>query len=731
MAQIRHVQKRDGSVVKFDQDKITEAIWKAAQSVGGTDHTMAEKISGQVATILEVFFKDESTIPTVEQIQDFVEKILMENGARLRPDDVLSENVHAKTAKAYILYREEHKKIREKRADLLGMETTSKFSVNAIKVLKQRYLLRDENHNVIETPEEMMRRVAHAVAQSDKNYKGANAEQTEQKFYDLLTSLDFLPNSPTLMNADTERPQLAGCFVIDVEDSIESIFDAVKKTAMIHQTGGGTGFNFSKIRPKGDYVETTHGTSSGPVSFMKVFDTATGTMKSGGKRRGANMGILNVNHPDILEFITCKENENKITNFNISVGVTGEFMKSVERNEDYDLINPHNGQAVNRLNARSVFELIVAGAWKNGEPGLIFLDRIEEENPTPEIGKLEATNPCGEQPLLPYEACNLGSINVSHFTKNGDLDLDRLAQTIELAVHFLDNVIDAGDYLLPEINNIVHANRKIGLGIMGFADLLVQLEIPYNSPMGIQLAEKLMEFIQNHAKKTSEKLGEIRGSFPNFAKSVYPGKGFKHMRNATVTTIAPTGTLAMIAECSSGIEPLYAIVYTKEVLDKNELIYTNRYFEEELKNRDLYGKDLMRKISQNNGSVQTIREVPAELKKIYVTTEDIAPEWHVKMQAAFQKHTDNAISKTINFSAEATIEEVKNAYLLAYELGCKGITIYRNKSRTAQVFKHDTAEENQQVSIFDEKTAERIAKNSRFSATQKAKQVELPPIQSN
>lgn len=716
--QIHHVQKRDGSVVKFDQNKITEAIWKAAQSVGGTDHASAEKISGQVATILEVFFKDESTIPTVEQIQDFVEKILMESG-------------HAKTAKTYILYREEHKKIREKRADLLGMETTSKFSVNAIKVLKQRYLLRDENHNVIETPEEMMRRVAHAVAQSDKNYKNTNAEQTEQKFYDLLTNLDFLPNSPTLMNASTERPQLASCFVIDVEDSIESIFDAVKKTAMIHQTGGGTGFNFSKIRPKGDYVKTTHGTSSGPVSFMKVFDTATSTMKSGGKRRGANMGILNVNHPDILEFITCKENENKITNFNISVGVTDEFMKSVERNEDYDLINPHNGQAVNRLNARSVFELIVAGAWKNGEPGLIFLDRLEEGNPTPEVGRLEATNPCGEQPLLPYEACNLGSINVSHFTKNGDLDLDRLAQTIDLAVHFLDNIIDAGDYLLPEINKIVHANRKIGLGIMGFADLLVQLEISYNSTTGIELAEKLMEFIQNHAKKASEKLGEIRGSFPNFTKSVYPKKGFKQMRNATVTTIAPTGTLAMIAECSSGIEPLYAIVYTKEVLDKNELIYTNRYFEEELKNRDLYGKDLMRKIAQHNGSVQTIREIPADLKKIYVTTEDIAPEWHVKMQAAFQKHTDNAISKTINFSAEATIEEVKNAYLLAYELGCKGITIYRNKSRTAQVLKHDADAENNQVSIFDEKTQEKIAKNARFSATQKAKQVELPPIQSN
>ncbi len=720
MAPIRHVQKRDGSIVKFDQNKITEAIWKAAQSVGGTDHALAEKISNQVATVLEVFFKDKNNIPTVEQIQDFVEKILIESG-------------HAKTAKAYILYREKHQEMRDEKADILGMETSSKFSVNAIKVLKQRYLLRDENHNVIETPEGMMRRVAHAIGQADKNYKGSNAEQTEQKFYEMLMNLDFLPNSPTLMNAGTQRPQLAGCFVINVEDSIESIFEAVKKTAMIHQTGGGTGFNFSKIRPRGDYVETTHGTASGPVSFMRVFDTSTSTMKSGGKRRGANMGILNVNHPDILEFITCKENENKITNFNISVGVTDEFMKAVEENKDYDLIDPHTGEAVNRLNARGVFELIIASAWKNGEPGLVFLDRIEKDNPTPAVGKLEATNPCGEQPLLAFEACNLGSINVARFAKNDDVDWERLAQTVESAVHFLDNVIDVSNYLLPEISDIVRANRKIGLGMMGFADLLVQLTIPYDSDEGIKLAGKLMEFIETHAKKASVTLGEQRGSFPNFPKSVYPGKGFKAMRNATVTTIAPTGTIAMIAECSFGIEPLYAIVYTKEVLDKSELIYTNRYFEKELMQRKLYNKDLMRKIALNNGSVQSVREVPADMKKIYVTSEDIAPEWHVKIQAAFQKFTDNAISKTINFPNDATIEDVKKAYLLAYELGCKGITIYRNKSRDIQVLKHEVAlqkeqPDNEQASLpFDEKGLSK----AKTVPVSKAREVSLPPIQSS
>ena len=720
MAPIRHVQKRDGSVVSFDQTKITEAIWKAAQSVGGSDHGMAEKISNQVCAVLEVFFKDEKNIPSVEQIQDLVEKILIEGG-------------HAKTAKAFILYRQEHEKLREKRADILGMETSSKFSVNAIKVLKQRYLLRDDNHNIIETPEEMMRRVAHTVATADNNYKGFNAEESEKKFYDLISNLDFLPNSPTLMNAGTKRQQLAGCFVIDVEDSIESIFGAIKKTAMIHQTGGGTGFNFSKIRPKGDYIESTHGLASGPVSFMRVFDAATTAMKSGGKRRGANMGILNVDHPDILEFITCKENENKITNFNISVGVTEQFMKAVENNKDYELINPHTKKPVNKLNARSVFELIVANAWKNGEPGLIFLDRIEKDNPTPTLGKLQTTNPCGEQPLLPFEACNLGSINVAHFYKDGDVDWDRLRKTVHLCIHFLDNVIDVSNYLLSEITKIVQGNRKVGLGIMGFADLLVQLKIHYNSAEGTGMGEKLMHFIQDEAKKASGKLGELRGNFPNFEKSTCGKLGWKHMRNATVTTIAPTGTLAMIAECSFGIEPLYAIVYVKEVLDKNELLYINRFFETETKKLDIYNKDLMRKIAQAEGSIKNIREIPADLKKIYVTAEDIAPEWHIRMQAAFQKYTDNGISKTINFPNDATIDDVKKAYLLAFELGCKGITIYRNESRSTQVlrhehlFEHEEKPQGKQASLPFQESSRKIP--GQEWKTKKAREVSLPPIE--
>jgi ribonucleoside-diphosphate reductase alpha chain len=674
MNPIKQIKKRDGRIVPFDQNKITEAIWNAAKSVGGTDKELAKKISNQVAAVLEVFFKDKTEAPTVEQIQDLVEKILIENG-------------HAKTAKAYILYRQKQNDLRDKKAEIIGEEKETIFSLNALKVMQQRYLLRDEKGNIKETPEQLFRRVAHNIAKADLGYGDFNAKESEETFYNMMMALDFLPNSPTLMNAGTKVQQLAACFVLPIEDSVDSIFDSLKKAALIHQTGGGTGFNFSKIRPRGDISMYTQNLASGPVSFIKVFDTATNTIKQGGKRRGANMGILNVDHPDILEFISCKEKEEEMPNFNISVGITDKFMEAIENDEMYDLIDPYTGKKTNSLHARSVFELIVSKAWSNGEPGVVFLDRIEESNPTPDQGEVIATNPCGEQPLLAHEACNLGSINVANYVKDNNIDWDRLKKTVKEAIHFLDNTIDMSDYKLEEVKKVVLENRKIGLGIMGFADLLYKLEIPYNSDDGINTAEKLMKFIQTEGHKASQELAKSRGSFPNFDFSFYPKKGVKRMRNATVTTIAPTGTISMIAETSPGIEPLFALVYTKHVLDGSELLYVNKLFEKKAVELNIYSQELMRRIAKE-GSIKKIDGLPDSLKRIFVVTSDIRPEWHVRMQASFQKHTDNAVSKTINFPATATIEDVKKAYLLTYKLGCKGITIYRDRSRRKQVMTH-------------------------------------------
>jgi len=668
---ITKIKKRDGRIVEFDPDKITEAIWKAAQSVGGHNRDIAKKISAQVIDMLEIFFKSEDNIPTVEQIQDLVEKILIENG-------------HAKTAKAFIIYRQKHAELRERKTEILGIPNDSKFSLNAIKILEQRYLLKDNEGNVIETPEQMLRRVANNIAQADSNYPGFDPKKSAEKFYNLMINKDFLPNSPTLMNAGTPVQQLAACFVLPVKDSITEIFDTVKQTAIIQQTGGGTGFNFSELRPHGDIVHSTKGISSGPVSFIRVFDTVTSSMKEGGKRRGANMGILNVDHPDILEFIASKEKEDEISNFNLSVGLTDKFMQAVENGTNYELINPRTNQTVNQLNARNVFELIVSKAWANGEPGIVFVDRLEKDNPTPKAGKISATNPCGEQPLLPYEACNLGSINVSNFVKEQEIDWKRLEEVIKTCVHFLDNAIDMSDYKLPETKAIVSANRKIGLGVMGFADMLFEMNIAYDSDKAVRTAEQLMSFIKENALKTSAELGKKKGSFPNFPESVFPKRGFKTMRNATVTTIAPTGTLSMIVETTAGIEPLFALVYTKHVLDGTELLYVNKHFESTLKKMGLYSRELMRKIA-STGSIRNMHELPAEIKNVFVTAWDIAPEWHIRMQAAFQKYTDNAVSKTLNFPSNATIEDIKKAFLLAYSLGCKGITIYRDESRKGQV----------------------------------------------
>ncbi len=555
---------------------------------------------------------------------------------------------------------------------------------NALRVLKKRYLLKDENGNVIETPDEMFRRVAHDIALADEKY-GEDVKKTEEEFYEIMSNLLFIPNSPTLMNAGTRIQQLSACFVIPIEDSMESIFEAVKYTALIHQSGGGTGFSFSRIRPKGDIVRSTGGVASGPISFMKVFNSATDVIKQGGRRRGANMGILHVTHPDILDFIKCKDDLRELTNFNISVAVSDEFMEKVMKGEDYELINPRTKQAVGKLNAKKVFDMIIEHAWKTGEPGIIFLDEINRHNPTPHVGEIESTNPCGEQPLLPYESCNLGSINVSKFVKGKEIDWDKLRDVVWKSVHFLDNVIDRNKYPIDKIKEMTLANRKIGLGIMGFADLLIQLGIPYNSEEALKMAERLMAFIQNEGRLASVELGKRRGSFPNFKGSIWDGK-YEAMRNATVTTIAPTGTISIIAGCSSGIEPLFAISFVRNVLDKGDKLYeVNPYFEKVARELGFYSEELMKKIADNNGSVQGIEEVPPEIQRIFVTALDISPDWHVRMQAAFQKYTDNATSKTINLREEATVEDVRNAYLLAYRLKCKGITVYRYGSRPEQV----------------------------------------------
>ena len=673
-------------------EKIKRAIFRAALEALGDEKKAIYTAEVSTEKVLEKVVADfETKIPAVEEIQDRVEESLMELG-------------FSSVARSYILHREEHKDIRHVKV-IYGVRDDLKLPLNTLLVLKKRYLQKDDEKNVIETPREMFQRVTRSVSAGESHFKSKwSREEVEKKFFRMMTDFEFLPNSPTLMNAGTSIGQLSACFVLPVEDSIEGIFDALKNMAKIHQTGGGTGFDFSRLRPRGDLVASTKGEASGPVSFMSIFNQATGVIVQGGRRRGANMGILRCDHPDIVDFVEAKIEEGAFSNFNLSVAVTDEFMEAVKKNRKFDLVNPRTRKAARSIKARVLFDLIVYSAWRTGDPGLIFIDEINRRNPTPKLGRIEATNPCGEIPLLPNESCNLASVNLSKFVRNGSLEWDRLAEVIQWGVRFLDDVIEVNKYPLPQIQEMTFANRKIGLGVMGFADMLIKLGIPYNQEAAVRMASSVMRFFHQESLKASQLLARERGVFPNHRKSVFPRKNIR-MRHATVNTVAPTGTISIIAGCSSGIEPLFALSFVRNVLSGRRLYEIHSLFEEELRFRNLYSKEILAEVGKV-GSIQDIKQLPAELRKVFVTTFDVPPEQHLRIQAAFQRYTDNSVSKTINLPFDSTVEDVRKNYLMAHELKCKGITIYRYGTKKNQVLSFDSRRGEEREEMLDFITAE-------------------------
>ena len=680
---ISKIIKRDGRVVGFDRNKIVSAISKAAVAVS-ENPMIGNRLVDDVEKLL--FRNYRGRLATVENVQDAVEKVLIKVG-------------HDKVVKAYILYRNKREEIRNAKRFYGVRSDELKLSVNSIQVLQKRYLLRDDTGKIIETPLDLFRRVAKSIASVDKKYD-ENYVKSEEEFFEIMTKLEFLPNTPCLMNAGTKFQMLSACFVLPVEDSLDKIFDTLKTAGLLQKYAGGTGFSFSRLRQKGAIISGTKGVSSGPVSFMGLFDSMTNVIKQGSKRRGANMGVLRVDHPDILEFVNCKNDINTFTNFNISVAATDRFMDAVLKNKKYEIIDPKTRKVLKFLNARDVFDMIVSNAWNTGDPGLIFIDRINKMHSLHDM--IEATNPCGEQPLLAYESCVLGSINLAKFVNGKKIDWNRLGKVVEFAVHFLDNVIDANDYAVKEIEDATRANRKIGLGVMGWADMLVKLEIPYDSNVALKLAEKIMHFISSKGRLASQKLGKKRGDFPNFRKSKL-AKYFKHQRNATITTVAPTGTISILSDTSSGIEPTFAISFVRDIMEGTKLLETNKYFESTAKSLGFYSDELIDEVSKT-GSIQQIKHIPNNVKKVFVTAFDIKPEWHVRMQAAFQKYVDNGVSKTINLLGSATKEDVRKAYLMAYKIGCKGITVFRYGSK-----------EGKQVLYLEEGYERRVKQHSEFA----------------
>lgn len=670
------IKKRDGRIVDFDSSKITQAIFKAAQSVGGKDRELATALALEVA--LQLQEKVGKEIPTVTQVQDLVEKTLIENG-------------HVQTSKAYILSRYKKEEEHRRKALILGGNNTQEnlaFSNEALAILGRRYLRKDELGNLIETPQSMLQRVARNVASADLSYgtSAPEVEKTEQKFYEIMADLRFLPNSPTLMNAESKSQQLSSCFVLPVEDTMEGIFGTLRDAAIIHQRGSGTGFSFSRLRPKGDTVGQHRGVASGAVSFLTVYDSALETVKQGGIRSGANMAVLRVDHPDILRFIESKRDKKALKNFNISVAITDKFMKAVEEDKYYYLVNPHTNKYLGKLRAKDVFSVIIQNAWKTGDPGLLFIDEINRKHPARHLGDIETTNQCGEAPLLPYEGCILGSLNLMMFLKNDDgegVDWDSLRETIYTAVHFLDNIIDKNSYPTPAIEEATKRTRKFGLGIMGLADLLCALKIRYDSKEGLEMADKIMAFVKTEAYEKSKLLAEQRGVFPAWEGSDHE-KAERKMRNATCISISPTGTISILAGVSHSCEPLFAISYNQMVLGDTEIVYLNKAFEKIAKERGFYSPELIRNIARI-GSIQDFKEIPKDVREIFVTAQDISPDGHIKMQSTLQKHVDNSISKTINLPASATIKDVEEAYMLAWKAKCKGITVYRDGSYEDQI----------------------------------------------